>query len=87
MFLIVFLSAGSLSKRSTRNTAFNNNQQNFDNYTTGKSTKQSILESQKNTTISCYECGSYLTLEDKFCPSCGDSTHDELIDYYKVNIN
>ncbi len=46
--------------------------------------KQTILESQRKKTISCYECGSYLTVQDKFCPNCGDSTHDELIDYYKV---
>ena len=87
VFLIGLYSTGSLSNKSTRNAVFNNNQQNFGNYTPEKNTKQAILESQKNITISCYECGSYLTLEDKFCPSCGDSTHDELVDYYKVQKN
>ena len=34
--------------------------------------------------LQCYECGSNLTLQDKFCQQCGNSTHEELMDFYKV---
>ena len=44
--------------------------------------KKDILRAQQNATISCFECGTYLNLEDKFCPSCGDSTKEELEKYY-----
>lgn len=49
--------------------------------------KKSIQGAQKNTIVSCYQCGSYLTLNDKFCPICGDSTKEELSDYYKIKKN
>ena len=32
-------------------------------------------------TINCFECGSPLSLDDQFCPSCGDSTKDEIQAY------
>jgi len=97
---IVFISISSIS-RSQPNSYFNTNQylgeqvkiqqKNLDGYNEHdfeeNLSKQTILESQKKATISCYECGSYLTLQDKFCPNCGDSTHDELIDYYNVQKN
>ena len=33
--------------------------------------------------LTCYKCGSNLTLQDKFCQNCGNSTHEELINFYK----
>lgn len=32
--------------------------------------------------IVCFECGEKLLLTDKFCPSCGDSTQEELRSHY-----
>ena len=34
--------------------------------------------------MNCYECGANLTLDDKFCQNCENSTHDELMDIYRV---
>lgn len=34
--------------------------------------------------LQCYECGSQLTLQDKFSQNCGNTTHEELIDFYHV---
>lgn len=47
-----------------------------------KSTKASWLDGKFN--LNCYECGEHLKLEDKYCPICGDSTHDELVDFYNI---
>jgi hypothetical protein len=30
----------------------------------------------------CFECGTKITIEDKFCPNCGDATKDELEKHY-----
>lgn len=27
--------------------------------------------------LSCFQCGGYLTLKDRFCPNCGDDTKEE----------
>ena len=34
-------------------------------------------------TLQCYECGRNLTLQDKFCQNCGNSTHEELVNFYQ----
>jgi hypothetical protein len=30
----------------------------------------------------CYECGSGITVDDKFCSNCGDSTKQEIQKHY-----
>lgn len=47
-------------------------------------TPQEIKKSPDLFSIMCFECGAHISLDDKFCPNCGDSTHDELIEYYKI---
>ena len=34
-------------------------------------------------TLQCYECGRNLSLQDKFCQNCCNSSHVELIDFYQ----
>ncbi len=33
--------------------------------------------------LQCYECGTELSSDDKYCPNCGDDTKQELADYNK----
>ena len=52
--------------------------------------QQSFKDVKKSSdvfSIVCFECGAQLSLNDKFCPNCGDSTHDELVNYYKLHPN
>ena len=51
----------------------------------GQRSKSEIKNSPDLFSIVCFECGAHINLEDKYCQNCGDSTHDELINYYKVN--
>ena len=44
-----------------------------------------IKKSDDLFSIVCFECGTHINLEDKYCQNCGDSTHDELINYYKLH--
>ena len=50
-----------------------------------RKSSQEIKKSPDLFSVVCFECGANITLEDKFCQNCGDSTHDELINYYKVH--
>ena len=47
--------------------------------------KKEIKKSPDLFSVVCFECGANINLNDKYCQNCGDSTHDELINYYKVN--
>lgn len=53
-----------------------------------ESPKQSDIFSSSNTSYSpafslvCFECGSSITVEDKFCSNCGDSTKEEIEKHY-----
>ncbi|MFW9930987.1 MAG: hypothetical protein ACFFD1_16480 [Candidatus Thorarchaeota archaeon] len=38
-------------------------------------------------TMVCFECGNRLSLQDKFCSNCGDSTKEELEKYYQFEKN
>ena len=46
--------------------------------------KNDISNSRTIFTLGCYECGDELTLQDKFCQHCGNSTHEELMDFYRI---
>jgi hypothetical protein len=52
------------------------------------SPRQSDVFPSSNETFSgafslvCYECGSSITVNDKFCPNCGDSTKQEIEKHY-----
>ena len=49
--------------------------------------KNNLTKSQDVFSLQCYECGSQLTLQDKFCQNCGNTTHEELMNFYKVTKN
>ncbi|MHA2104669.1 MAG: hypothetical protein ACW981_14670 [Candidatus Hodarchaeales archaeon] len=36
----------------------------------------------KSFSLVCYECGSNITIDDKFCSNCGDSTKQEIEKHY-----
>lgn len=50
-------------------------------------TVKDVKKTSNMFSIVCFECGTQLSLNDKFCPNCGDSTHDELVNFYKLHSN
>ena len=50
----------------------------------GIKAEQEIKNDPNLFSIVCFECGAHIDLQDKFCPNCGDSTKEELMNYYQI---
>lgn len=69
------------------NSSFNDSEYNAWKDNSNKSVfnqSESQISSSEVNTISCFRCGGKIDLKDRFCQNCGDSTKEELMDYYKM---
>ncbi|OLS23341.1 MAG: hypothetical protein HeimC3_25050 [Candidatus Heimdallarchaeota archaeon LC_3] len=48
----------------------------------GFSSSSSDFNYSEAFSLVCYECGKSISVQDKFCPNCGDSTKEELEKHY-----
>jgi rubrerythrin len=66
---------------SNENSFQNDRNHNYYQKYSEKISKKELLRFQTINSIACFECGSNINFNDKFCPNCGDSTDKEFANY------